>query len=80
MYHVTFIFVMFLFICYICIIQTQCAVLPGIYKSGALTSYLGATGSSWLYFIDQSFNINKQILKFAQKERKNKSLIEPMEY
>jgi hypothetical protein len=27
--------------------------LPGIYMSGALISYLGATGSALLYFIDQ---------------------------
>ena len=36
--------------------------LPGIYRSGALTSYLGATGSSWLYRTDQSYSEEIQIL------------------
>ena len=32
---------------------------PGIYKSGALTSYRGATGSSGLYRSDQSWNVTQ---------------------
>lgn len=41
--------------------------LHGIYKSGALMSSLGATGWSWLNFIDQSYKQVNEIHFTSQK-------------